>query len=170
VHRITSQRIDERLKQPRDLGETMVIAHAVTAAQQGADVVVLIDDGRGAQIATSEIRRLSRMRAGGQTVGMITLVSTVTVLAKAAGTQHIPDRGEMREVYRRLRGLDDYRLLRRPTCWTHHSGGHESSKASRRVLIRSRSSTECTSAATTTKGFPVVGGDAVGDVDQVGGA
>ena len=31
----------------------------------------------------------------------------MTVLTKAAGTQHIPDRGEMREIYRRLRGLDD---------------------------------------------------------------
>jgi hypothetical protein len=31
----------------------------------------------------------------------------VTVLTKAVGMQHIRDKGEMREIYRRLRGLDD---------------------------------------------------------------
>ena len=99
--------MEERLQQSRDLGETMVIAHAVVAAEAGADVIVLIDDGLGAQTATREIRRLRRLRAGGVAVGWIALASTVTVLTKAAGTQHIPDRGEMREIYRRLRGLDD---------------------------------------------------------------
>lgn len=49
VNRITNQPMDVRLKQPKDLGETMVIAHAVVAAEAGADVIVLIDDGRGAQ-------------------------------------------------------------------------------------------------------------------------
>jgi hypothetical protein len=85
----------------------MVIAHAVVSAEAGADVIVLIDDGLGAQIATREIQRLRRLRAGGRAVGSIALASTVTVLTRAAGTQHIPGRGEMRELYRRLRGLDD---------------------------------------------------------------
>jgi hypothetical protein len=35
------------------------------------------------------------------------LASTLTVLTKAVGMQYIRDRGEMRELYRRLRGLDD---------------------------------------------------------------
>lgn len=95
--------MDERLKQSKDLGETMVIAHAVIAAEAGADVVVLIDDGRGAQVATRESQRLHRLRRTGGSAGSITLASTVTVLAKAAGTQHIRDKGEMREIYRRLR-------------------------------------------------------------------
>lgn len=107
VNRITDQRMDERLKQFKDLGETMVIAHAVVAAEAGADVVVLIDDGGGARTATREIRRLHRMRDAGGAVGSITLASTVTVLTKAVALRHICDRGEMRDVYRRLRGLDD---------------------------------------------------------------
>jgi hypothetical protein len=101
----------ERLRHSKDLGETMVIAHAVVAAETGADVIVLIDDGLGAQLATREIRRLDRLRAGGSAtgsaVGSIKLVSTLTVLEKAAGTEYIPGRAEMREMYQRLRGLDD---------------------------------------------------------------
>jgi hypothetical protein len=58
VHRITSQPMAQRLRHPKDLGETMVIAHAVVAAEIGETVTVLIDDGQGARIATSEINRL----------------------------------------------------------------------------------------------------------------
>jgi hypothetical protein len=85
----------------------MVIAHAIVSAEAGADVIVLIDDGLGAQTATHEIRRLDRLRARESTVGSIKLVSTLTVLEKAAGTAHIPGKADMREIYRRLRGLDD---------------------------------------------------------------
>ncbi|GAA3230789.1 hypothetical protein ACFO1B_27100 [Dactylosporangium siamense] len=107
VHRITQQPMVDRLKHSKDLGEIMVIAHAVVVAEAGADVVVLIDDGHGAQTASGEIRRLQRMRANGSTVGSISLASTLTVLEKAAGTTHIPDRAKMRDIYQRLRGLDD---------------------------------------------------------------
>jgi hypothetical protein len=107
VHRITRQPMNERLRQPRDLGETMVIAHAVVAAEAGADVIVLIDDGPGAKTATLEIRRLDRLRIRDSMVGTIKLVSTLTILERAAGTQHIPDKAAMRDIYRRLRGLDD---------------------------------------------------------------
>jgi hypothetical protein len=37
----------------------------------------------------------------------ITLVSSLTVLGRAAGTEHLPDRAAMRDTYRRLRELDD---------------------------------------------------------------
>lgn len=47
----------ERMKQGKDLGEIMVIAHAVVAAESGQTVTVLIDDGCGAAVATSEIAR-----------------------------------------------------------------------------------------------------------------
>lgn len=99
--------MEERLKHPKDLGETMVIAHAVVAAESGETVTVLIDDGSGARIATSEINRLNRLRASGRTVGSIRLVSTLTVLAAAAGGPHIPDKAAMRGIYDRLRDLDD---------------------------------------------------------------
>jgi len=107
VHRITQQPMAERLKHPKDLGETMVIAHAVVAAESGETVIVLIDDGSGAQIATSEINRLRRLRTSGHAVGSIRLASTLTVLERAARGQHIPDKATMRGIYERLRGLDD---------------------------------------------------------------
>lgn len=107
VQRITALPLAERLRQARDLGETMVIAHAVVAAEAGASVTVLIDEHRGAQLAAQEARRLERLRADGHSCGSITIASTLTVLARAAGTTHLPDRGEMRRVYERMRGLDD---------------------------------------------------------------
>lgn len=107
VHRITRLPMEVRLTQPKDLGETMVIAHAVVTAEAGQTVTVLIDDGQGARTATSEINRLSRLRIGGQNVGAIRLVNTVTVLERAAGGEHIPDKATMRDIYERLCGLDD---------------------------------------------------------------
>lgn len=107
IHRISQQPMNERLRQSRDLGETMVIAHAVVAAEAGEAITVLIDDGPGVRFATSEIRRLGRLRSNGSKVGTIRLVRTLTVLERAAGGKHIPDRASMRDTYKRLRGLDD---------------------------------------------------------------
>ncbi|MEO3861164.1 hypothetical protein ABGB08_40265 [Acrocarpospora sp. B8E8] len=92
VHRITRQSMEQRLKHPKDLGET---------------VTVLIDDGPGTRTATAEISRLRRLHASGRAVGSIRLVSTLTVLERAAGGQHIPDKPAMRTIYAHLRGLDD---------------------------------------------------------------
>jgi hypothetical protein len=61
VNRLAQQPMADCLKRSKDLGETMVIAHAVVTAERGGDVVVLIDDGLGAQAATREIRRLGRL-------------------------------------------------------------------------------------------------------------
>ena len=94
-------------KHGKDLGEIMVIAHAVVAAEFGQPVIVLIDDGLGVAIATSEIRRLRRLSSSRPSVGSITLASTLTVLGRAAGTEHLPNRAAMRDNYRRLRELDD---------------------------------------------------------------
>jgi hypothetical protein len=107
VHRLTSLPMRDRVRQRKDLGETMVIAHAVVAAEAGADVTVLIDDGRGAADARSEAARLRRRRAAGALVGTMVLANTHTVLEKAAATEHLPDRAAMRTTYERLRGLDD---------------------------------------------------------------
>ena len=85
----------------------MVIAHAVVAAELGHRVSVLIDDGGGRQMAAIQAERLNRLRVAGRTVGSIHLVSTVSVLKKAAGGQYLPDRNAMRELYGRLRTLDD---------------------------------------------------------------
>ena len=107
VQRISGLPMAERINHPKDLGEIMVIAHAVVTAESGHPAIVLIDDGPGAAIATSEIRRLQRLASSGRAVGSITLASTLTVLGRAAGTEHLPDRAAMRDTYRRLRELDD---------------------------------------------------------------
>lgn len=107
VSRISGLPMEERLRDGADLGETMVIAHAVVAAEQGHDVIVLIDDGPGSRIATREIRRLERLRGNRPDVGLVRLASTLTVLAKAAGGPYLPDRVAMRDTYERLHGLDD---------------------------------------------------------------
>ncbi|MFD6948922.1 hypothetical protein A6A08_03250 [Nocardiopsis sp. TSRI0078] len=107
VQRITHQPMAERLGRPKDLGEIMVIAHAVVAAEAGQEVTVLIDDGEGARTATSEINRLERLRRSGRPVGSITLASTLTILERATQKQYVPGKADMRHLYRRLRELDD---------------------------------------------------------------
>lgn len=90
-----------------DLGETMVIAHAAVAAETGEDVTILIDDGEGCRVASAEARRLQRMLQAGKAVGSISLIHTVTVLERAAGGEHIPNKNAMRSRYGRLKELDD---------------------------------------------------------------
>lgn len=107
VQRITHQPMAERMRRPKDLGEIMVIAHAVVAAEAGQEVTVLIDDGEGARTATSEINRLERLRRSGRPVGSVTLASTLTILERAAQKQYVPGKADMRQLYRRLRELDD---------------------------------------------------------------
>ena len=105
--RISQQPWNQRLATAKDLGETMVVAHAVVHAEAGHQVTVIIDDQGGAALATTEIRRLDRLRQMGKPVGGIALVNTVTILEKAAGGIHLPDKGSMREVYTKLRKNDD---------------------------------------------------------------
>jgi hypothetical protein len=107
VQRIGGMPMVDRTKQAQDLGETMVVAHAVVFAEAGADVTVIIDDGDGAHIATSESRRLVRRRRQGHDVGSLTLVSTLTVLERAAGGKYLADRAAMRATYKMLRERDD---------------------------------------------------------------
>ena len=107
VHRVTGLPMADRMRRGKDLGELMVIAHAVVAAESGGTVTVLIDDGPGARVATAEVRRLDRLRGSGRPVGTIRLATTLTILERAAGRPHLPDRAAMREVSGRLRSCDD---------------------------------------------------------------
>jgi hypothetical protein len=107
INRITGLPMAERARQGKDLGELMVIAHAVVAAETGQTATVLIDDGQGTRLATSEIQRLDRLRQSGRPVGVVKLIGTHTVLERAAGSKHLPDRATMREIYGRLRACDD---------------------------------------------------------------
>lgn len=123
VSRMTLMPMAERLRQGRDLGETMVIAHAVIAAEAGMSVTVVIDERRGAQLAAQEARRLARLREQGRQVGVITVVNTELILTRAAGGEHLPDRKAMRSLYARIRQLDDGLVaieqtgLLAPTTW-----------------------------------------------------
>ncbi|MUL42062.1 hypothetical protein FZ103_12890 [Streptomonospora sp. PA3] len=107
VQRIAVEPMCVRMNSGKDLGEIMVVAHAVVAAEAGTAVTVVIDDGKGAHLAASETRRLERLRSAGCAVGRIRLVGTLTVLERAAGSEHLPDKSEMRDVYKRLREVDD---------------------------------------------------------------
>lgn len=55
----------------------------------------------------AEIRRPRRLQAAGRTVGSVRLAGTLTVLQRAAGGEQLPDRAAMRDIYKRLRGVDD---------------------------------------------------------------
>lgn len=92
VHRLTGVGTTTRLGESKDLGETMVIAHALKQQAAGADVRVFIDEWRGQRVA--------------QSYGL-KVVSTETILVGAITFGLITDRGEMRLVYERLRGFDD---------------------------------------------------------------
>lgn len=107
VLRISRLPLDERYGNSRDLGETMVIAHAAVAAEAGARVTLLIDDREGIAMALREQRRLDRLRKQGRTAGSIQLVRTVTVLERAAQRAAIPDKQAMRKLYAQMRILDD---------------------------------------------------------------
>ena len=111
-----SQRTNAERK-AKDLGELMVVAHAVVAAEQGHHVTVMIDDGDGRRIATAERRRLERLSAQGRTVGSIGLISTHSVLTGAAGSAELPDRGAMRELYGRCgHWMTAYRRSKGRSC------------------------------------------------------
>ena len=107
VQRITRIPMAERLRQGKDLGEVMVLAHAAVQAETGRDVVVLIDDAGGARLAAIEGARLQRLRAQGRCVGTLGLMNTQIVLERGAGRRYLPDRKAMRRIYAQLRECDD---------------------------------------------------------------
>ncbi len=126
VERICGLPFSERTSVPKNLGETTVIAHASIAAEAGDDVIVLIDDGDGCRLAAREAARLDRLHRAGKPVGSIRVIGTLTVLERAAGGEHLPDRAALRKLYERLRGLDDgipplsRTNLMELACWKQH--------------------------------------------------
>lgn len=107
VARISGIPFDQRIRSSRDLGETMVIAHAVVAAEAGAHVLVLMDDTEGCKQVAKESRRLQRLHEAKKTVGSVRLIHTLTVLERAAAGEYLPHKNSMRDLYRQLRTLDD---------------------------------------------------------------
>jgi hypothetical protein len=122
--RLARMPLDERKKQAKDLGELMVVAHALIAAEKGQDVTVIIDEQVGAAMATVEARNLDRRRAAGKPVGRILVVNTATILEKAVQKNLVKGKTAMRSLYGRLRELDDGLVpieqtsLLSPLLWT----------------------------------------------------
>lgn len=92
VENLTGLKAAVRLKQPPNLGEVMVIAHALCLRDSGHDVAVLIDDGDG--------RKLAKGRG-------LRLLSTHGVLVAAAQYGIVPKLGEMKTLYQSMSKLDD---------------------------------------------------------------
>ena len=108
---------DERVRHGKDLGELMVMAHAIVLRDQGCEVIVLIDEWRAQATAT---------RLG------LRVLDTHRVLISAARNGLITDRAHMRKTYAQLRIYDDglvdiaqTSLLSR-TTWAPQSGTQSS--------------------------------------------
>lgn len=104
--------LEDRLRRPKDLGEAMVVIHAVAFAMQGDDVTVVIDDGDGRRLAATQGRRMERLSAiqvakSASPYGRVTLMSTVGIIASAVRAGVISDKGQMKRAYEQLRACDD---------------------------------------------------------------
>ena len=80
VARISGVPARDRVRQRRNLGEILVLAHASVVAQRGQRVFVLIDESDGRRRANDEQRWLSRRGAS----GALMLWNTPRVLHEAA--------------------------------------------------------------------------------------
>lgn len=58
-------------------------------------------------MAATEAQRLRRLRVAGRPVGSLSIVGTLTILKRAAGSEHLPDRAALRTLYAKLRTVDD---------------------------------------------------------------
>jgi hypothetical protein len=92
VERVAGIPMVRRVKEPKDLGETLVLAHALRMTAEGQSVVVLIDESEGTKKA--------RMYG-------LKILTTVGVLAAAAGYGLIQDRREMQTRYESIAEYDD---------------------------------------------------------------
>lgn len=131
VQRISSMPMADRMTDGRDLGELMVIAHAVVIAEGGTDAFVFIEDGGGAGIARRQSSLLERRRKAGEPVGALKLINTQTVLKRAVIGGLIKDRAEMRKLYADMRlkdgalvPIDDTDLLSR-ALWKRAPGSSQ---------------------------------------------
>lgn len=91
VKRLTGTPLAQRITESRDLGEVMVIAHAMVRKDRGEDVYVVIDEHRGQKLAS---------KFG------IKVIDTAWILRSAVKRGLIADRGDMRKTYEALRQYD----------------------------------------------------------------
>lgn len=92
VLRVAGIPMIRRVKEPKDLGETLVLAHALRLTAEGQSVVVLIDEREGSKKA--------RMYG-------LKVITTVGVLLAAAEYGLVENRVEMKAVYESISQFDD---------------------------------------------------------------
>ena len=101
IGRISGTPAKTRVRQSKDLGELMVIAHASVLVQAGMDVRILMDESNGRHKAAAEARWL---RINGHSAGSLTVWSTQQVLK---GAQQAGFIDSWEAVYDQLSPFDD---------------------------------------------------------------
>lgn len=91
VKKLSGTPLAERLMESKDLGELMVIAHAMVRRDRGEQVFVVIDEYRAQRLAAKF---------------HIRVIDTEWILSSAVKRGYIADRGEMRKTYDLLRQYD----------------------------------------------------------------
>lgn len=112
VTRIERMPLVQRLETNQDLGELMVISHAVILGELGEDVVVVIQEGNGTRLARMEASRLGRRAAqatDGVMPGSIEVWSVDHILRVATlqGCPEIPNQAAMKKIWKEMRKYDD---------------------------------------------------------------
>ncbi len=102
VQRLCLMPMSERMRQQKDLGELLVIAHAAVRAEAGEDVAVLIQERSGTAMAHNEAHRINNLKG----TGRLRVWNTQTILLRAAGSTHLPDKAKMRTIYESMLPLD----------------------------------------------------------------
>lgn len=87
---VKSRRVHDPLS-PKDLGESMVIAHGQILQETGDNVFLIIDDDKAQSVAAD--------------LGL-QILDTEAILIKAAKLGLVKDRGEMRKLWDKLRLMD----------------------------------------------------------------
>lgn len=100
VSRVSDRDAHDRVRQGKDLGEIMVLAHASVLAQAGADVGILMDETDGRRRAAAELRWLVERNCPGR----LSVWATEQVLRGAQSAGWIP---QWEEVYDKMRPFDD---------------------------------------------------------------
>lgn len=92
IEQIRGLEFEQAVRRRRDLGEVVVISHAVHLSEQGHHVIALIDDQEGQHLAS---------RWG------LEVLTIEDVLAIAINLGLFPTVGRLREVYEKLRAYGD---------------------------------------------------------------
>lgn len=90
-----------------DLGEAMVMAHAATIREAGTPTYVIIDEWRGQKVAND---------------AKLQILTTETILLKAAKLGFIEDVAAMRAIWNKLEPLDESLRPWRETTRLHNAG------------------------------------------------